>query len=170
APASPPPPAAGTEAFGYAVRVDPPDEGVGPTLTDRSGVPAPAADIAAAASAAALARTREKRKARRRRGAAATDRGYRDEYMTLDDDPEPPPQDEPPTTQASSSGAGPLGRSGGFTGTTPKTTSKTSSTSTSTSTADAAGLTTLPGDGFGDGPRSPMLPRTWEEDPPENSR
>ena len=30
--------------------------------------------------------------------------------------------------------------------------------------ADAAGLTTLPGNDFGDGPAEPMLPNTWRED------
>jgi len=86
--------------------------------------------------------------ARRRRGAAATQRGYRDEYMTLDDTPDgnsaaPPPR--PVTIAASGNGAGTLGLSG------------------ATAEPDAAaGLATLASDGYGNGPTEPMLPADWK--------
>lgn len=159
APAGAPAPApAAAQAVMYAVGGDFPDGGVGPTLNEGAGVKAPAADIAAAASVASLASAREKRKARRQRGAEAKDRGYRDEYMTLDgpsdEDPVVPPSEpEPVRTQSSERGAGTFG----FSGTAPKQ-----------RLADAAGLTTLSDDAFGSGPSEPMLPGTWgEEDAPE---
>ncbi len=148
------PVAAGSEGFGYAVRGDHPGEGFGPTLDEGTTVKAPASDMAAAASAAALASAGEKRKARRRRGAEVKDRGYRDEYMTLDDGPAAPSEESVRggTTQASSQGAGTLGFSG---------------TAAKGHAVAAAGLTTLPGDAFSDGPTEPMLPSTWEEDASE---
>ena len=148
-------PASGTAAqtFGYAVRGDTPEGPVSPTLTDRSGLKTPAADMAAAASAAALASAREKRKARRRRGADAKDRGYRDEYMTLDGPAAPPQSPQSAGPRASDRGAGVQG----FSGTAPKD-----------EVADAAGLQSLAGSSFGDGPAEPMLPGSWgEEGPPE---
>ena len=149
------PVAAGAEGFGYAVRGDSPDGGVGPTLNEGTGARAPAAELAAAAALAAPASARERRKARRSRGAEVKDRGYRDEYMTLDDGPAAPPEAPVrPTTRASAQGAGAMGVSGGFAG--------TADTGT-----HAAGLTTLPGAAFGDGPSEPMLPSTWEEDAPD---
>jgi PPE-repeat protein len=126
--------------------------------------------MAASSSAAALAATQARRKARRRRGAEIKDRGFRDEYMTMDDGPVAPPQEETPrarpsTAQSSQQGAGTLGASG-FSG-----------TQTKTGAADAAGMTSLEGDSFGNGPTSPMLPNTWTADddggegaPPESRR
>jgi PPE-repeat protein len=69
--------------------------------------------------------------------------------MDMDDDLDagPSPVEEPRVT-ASTKGAGPMG----FSGTAAK------------GTAEATGLTTLPGDSFGGGPTSPMLPGTWDPD------
>jgi hypothetical protein len=71
-------------------------------------------------------------------------RGY--EYMDL----EPEPDDlTTAAAVASGQGAGPLG----FAGTAAK------------ETAQAAGLTTLAGDAFGNGPTTPMTPGTRANDP-----
>jgi PPE-repeat protein len=73
--------------------------------------------------------------------------------MNVDVDPDWEATREPvAATAASDRGAGALG----FAGTAAKETSGT--------IADATGLTTLPGDEFGGGPRMPMLPRTWGPD------
>jgi PPE-repeat protein len=137
--------AAPAPAVPYAVHGGDPGEGFTPTLRDKTSAKAPAADIPAAAGAAAAASAREKRRARRKRGAIARD--YGDEFMDLDADVDtgPPPVDEPHVT-ASTKGAGPMG----FSGTTTK------------GAGEAAGLTTLAGDSFGGGPKSPMLPGTWD--------
>jgi PPE-repeat protein len=154
---------AAAEMVGYAVRGDDPGEGFWPTLTDRSTASAPASNIAAAAATGALASSRAKSRARRRRGAGVKDRGYRDEYMTMDDGPSTPPEDvtpapkPQPSAQASTTGAGKLGAAGGFTGTEVKE-----------DAVEAAGLTTLDEDSFGNGPTMPMLPNSWGEgEPPE---
>jgi PPE-repeat protein len=143
APAAPAP----APAVPYAVPGGDPGEGFTPTLRDKTSAKAPAADVPAAAAAAAAASAREKRRARRKRGAIARD--YGDEYMDMDDviDTGPPPAEEPRVT-ASTKGAGRMG----FSGTTTK------------GTTEAAGLTTLAGDSFGGGPKSPMLPGTWDSD------
>ena len=79
-------------------------------------------------------------------------RGY--EFIDLDPDAESEvdPSVDPATPAASSiasdQGAGRLG----FVGTAGK------------EIAEAAGLTTLAGDEFGNAPSLPMLPRTWEAD------
>ena len=66
------------------------------------------------------------------------------------------PADEEPvaSTAASDRGAGKLG----FAGAAAKETAP-----------EAAGLTTLPGDEFGGGPRMPMLPGTWDPDDTEET-
>jgi PPE-repeat protein len=70
--------------------------------------------------------------------------------MNVDVDPEWGGTQEPvETTAISDRGAGALG----FAGTAP-----------TKATADATGLTTLPGDEFGGGPRMPMLPGSWGPD------
>ncbi|MGV0836212.1 PPE domain-containing protein [Mycolicibacterium thermoresistibile] len=150
-------PAAGAAAAAgpvipYAVRGDHPGEGFTPTLRDKTAAKAPAADIPAAAAAAVGASARERRRARRKRGAAVKDRGYRDEFMDMNIGVPPEPPEEPQVA-ASTRGAGPMG----FTGTATK------------GGKEAAGLTTLAGDTFGNGPVSPMLPGTWQSatDPPE---
>ena len=138
--------AAPATAVPYAVYGGHPWEGFTPTLRDKTLAKAPAADIPAVAAAAAAASARERRRARRKRGAIARD--YGDEYMDLEAaSPEPPPVEEPRVT-ASAKGAGPMG----FSGTADK------------GTAEAAGLTTLAGDSFGGGPKTPMLPGTWDSD------
>jgi PPE-repeat protein len=158
------PASAAAPAVPYAVQGMDPDPDAGPTLTEGDKASAPASDIAAVSSAAALAATQARRKARRRRGAEIKDRGYRDEYMTMDDGPVTPPQEQKPatrpaTTQSSQQGAGTLGASG------------LSGTTTKTGVVDAAGMTSLDGDSFGNGPTAPMLPNTWTagEDPGEET-
>lgn len=147
APSTAAPAAAPAQPVFYAVPASDPGEGFTPTLREGTSAKAPAADIPAAAALAAAAAAREKRKARRR--ARSRERGYRDEYMDLDSgtDAAPPPQQET-RVSASNRGAGPMG----FSGTTTK------------SDTTAAGLTRLPGDTFGGGPVSPMLPTTWDTD------
>ncbi|MDV3125012.1 PPE family protein [Mycobacterium sp. 21AC1] len=137
----------GAEGFGYAVRGDGPGFGFGPSMRSSAVDVAHASNSAAAAvGAAALSSSRQKSKSRKRRGAGATDRGYRYEFMTMDDGPTPPTPDEPTATTASSTGAGDLG----FPGTTAKPT-----------VAEAAGLTTLTDDAFGNHPTMPMMPGSW---------
>jgi PPE-repeat protein len=75
---------------------------------------------------------------------------HADEFadMNVEVDPDWDAQaDRPPvaSTVASDRGAGPLG----FAGTVAK------------GSEQAAGLATLSGNGFGDGPRMPMVPGTW---------
>ena len=124
-----------------------PDDGPGPTLIDREETKAPASYIPAAAAVGAVGR--DKARARRRRRAEMRD--HADEFadMNVEVDPEWGAQaDREPvaSTVASDRGAGPLG----FAGTVDKDTA-----------AQAAGLATLSGNGFGDGPTMPMVPGTW---------
>ncbi|MFV0495832.1 PPE family protein [Mycobacterium sp.] len=144
--------AAGAPAFPYLVAGPGPGPVFGPNLTNRASASAPASTIPAAAAAAAAG---SKAKTRRRRRAGITEKGHRDEYMTLDDTPaaaDTPWGEQPPetlgTAAASNAGAGPLG----FTG-----------TATKTRAGEAAGLTTLAGDQFGNGPEAPMMPTTWQD-------
>ncbi|ORV55535.1 hypothetical protein AWC03_17510 [Mycobacterium europaeum] len=104
---------------------------------------APEPDCATAAAVAA-ASAREQRRARRRRRAAIEDhyRGY--EFVDL----EPDPPEAAVSSVASDRGAGQLG----FAGT------------ASRAAADASGLATLAGDGFGGGPSLPMVPGNWAPD------
>ncbi len=101
--------------------------------TSRGASKAPEAAAAATAAAA-------KRPTRRRRRATQGD--HYDEFadMNVDVDPE-----WGASTESSDRGAGPLG----FSGTGSK------------SGEQATGLATLSDDGFGSGPRMPMLPNTW---------
>ncbi|RER06390.1 hypothetical protein DSJ48_04520, partial [Mycobacterium tuberculosis] len=104
------------------------------------------------AAAAAAAAVRDQARARRRR--RVTRRGYGDEFMdmNIDVDPDwgPPPGEDPVTsTVASDRGAGHLGFAG---------------TARREAVADAAGMTTLAGDDFGDGPTTPMVPGSWDPD------
>ncbi|MEE6139132.1 PPE family protein [Mycobacterium sp. 050128] len=107
----------------------------------------PAPDDADAPAAAAAASAKQRLKARRRRGGTAKDKAYRYEYMDLEDTPAAP--DDEPVTTAGESGAGPLGFVGA---------------ATKSGADDAAGLTTLNGDGLNDGPSVPMLPSSWDKD------
>jgi PPE-repeat protein len=106
-----------------------------------------APDDADAPAAAAKASAKEKLKARRRRAQDAKDKAYRYEFMDLDDAPAGP--DDEPATSAGESGAGPLGFAGA---------------ATKSGVGQAAGLTTLAGDGLSDGPAVPMLPSSWGKD------
>ncbi|MFN8067778.1 MAG: PPE domain-containing protein [Mycolicibacterium insubricum] len=160
APAAPVAPAA---MIAYAVKMDP-EEGVGPTLTDRTGAKAPAATIPASGAAAALAAAAAaKRRARRARGASIKDRGRKYEYADLDADEAPTAGETPEpvgatarTASASGVGASTLGAAGLFTG-------------TAVADTDAIGLTALPEDELGAGPRMPLLPGGWGHTPPENT-
>jgi PPE-repeat protein len=161
APAPPPPPApAPAAAFFPPFLVGPPGMGTGSGMSARASSSAkrkaPEPDSAAAAAAAAA---REAARARRRRRSRSRERGHGDEYMDMnvDVDPDWEATREPvAATAASERGAGALG----FAGTATKKGSQTS--------ADATGLTTLPGDEFGGGPRMPMLPGTWGPDAEDN--
>lgn len=143
APATPPPPVTGGEAVTFPYLVGGPGIGTGAGLGSGAQRKAPEPDRAAAAASAA-ASAAERQRARRRRRAAMKDhyRGY--EFMDLEPDAAPEP--DPASPVASDRGAGSLG----FAGTTPAQTS------------EAAGLATLAGDEFGNGPSMPMLPSSWD--------
>src|SRR5271156_4900254 len=139
--------------FGYVVGGIGPDDGPGPTLIDRDETKAPASAIPAAAAVGAVGR--DKARARRRRRAELRD--HADEFadMNVEVDPDwgAPANGEPvASTVASDRGAGSLG----FAGTVDKQ-----------SVAEAAGLATLSGNGFGGGPSMPMVPGTWGPEAPE---
>jgi PPE-repeat protein len=85
----------------------------------------------AGAEGAAAASAGERARRRRRQGATVNDRAHRYEYMDV---------------EASGVGAGPLGFAGA---------------AARSGIAEAAGLTTLAGDGLSDGPALPMLPSSW---------
>ncbi|MGE2814094.1 PPE family protein [Mycobacterium heidelbergense] len=141
-PAPPAPAASGAAPSVPPYAVAPPGVGFGSDMSARAAASAkkkaPEPDSAAAFSAAAVreaARTRRRQRARQR--------GYGAEFMDMNVDVDPE-WDEPATT-ASERGAG----NQGFAGTARK------------KAAAPAGLTTLAGDEFGDGPSMPMIPRTW---------
>ena len=141
-------PAPATGGFAYMVGGSgDPGADFWPTLTGRGGIKAPAATVPAAAAAVPI---RAQAQARRRRRAAMHD--YGDEYLDMDSDIGVPadPDKQLASAVASGVGAGTLG----FAGTSPRET-----------VAEAAGLTMLGGDEFGGGPRMPMLPGTWDQDP-----
>jgi PPE-repeat protein len=137
-----------TGGFAYMVGGFGPDAGPGPTLTDRKGAKAPGRYIPAAAAVGAV--TREKARARRRRRGEM--RAYADEFADLESDIGPGNEPEEASVLASDSGAGSLG----FVGTVRKDTG-----------AEAAGLATLSGNGFGGGPSMPMVPGTWGPEAPQ---
>jgi hypothetical protein len=145
-PSSSPAPSAGVPTTmappAYAAYVghdEDPGVGSGPTLNEGSKTMAPAPAISAASPASA----RDKRRTRRRRGAVAAD--HSNEYMDLDSEASSPGTEEPRVTP-SSARAGAMGFSGVAT----------------KGATQAAGLSTLAGNGFGGGPTSPMLPGTWD--------
>ena len=145
-----PAPAAG---FAYMVGGMDPGGGPGPTLIDRDENKAPAGSIAAAAAVGAASRA--KSPTRRRRKTEIHD--HADEYadMNVDVAPDWGAQDDRELVTAavaSGNGSGSLG----FTGTVNKDVS-----------AEASGLTTLSSNGFGNGPRMPMVPGTWDPEPSE---
>jgi PPE-repeat protein len=142
-----------TAGFGYMVGGIGPDDGPGPTLIDREGTKAPASFIPAAAAVSAVGR--DKTRTRRRRRAEMHD--HADEFadMNVEVNPDWSSQADRELVSASVAsdrGAGPLG----FAGTVGKDT-----------TAEAAGLATLNGNGFGGGPTMPMVPGTWGPEAPE---
>ncbi|MGC2677918.1 MAG: PPE family protein, partial [Mycobacterium sp.] len=139
--------------FGYMVGGIDPDDGPGPTLIDRDASKAPASAIPAASAVGAVGR--DKGRARRRRRGELHD--HADEFadMNVEVDPQWGARaDREPlvSTVASDRGAGELG----FAGTVDKD-----------AAAAAAGLATLSGDGFGDGPKMPMVPGTWSPEAPQ---
>ncbi|OBK32294.1 hypothetical protein A5658_16430 [Mycobacterium sp. 1245111.1] len=143
------PTAAPAPAFAYMVGGMDPDDGPGPTLIDRDETKAPAGSIAAAAAVAAASPA--KSRARRRRRAMQHD--HYDEFadMDVDVDPDWGTQDDRELVSAavaSGSGSGSLG----FAGTVGKD-----------GAAEASGLARLSSNEFGDGPRMPMVPGTWEQ-------
>jgi PPE-repeat protein len=140
-------PAAG--GFAYVVGGIGPDDGPGPTLIDRKGAKAPGRYIPAAVAVGAVGR--EKARARRRRRAEMRD--YADEFADMNIDVDPDwGEPEEASVLASDAGAGSLG----FVGTVHKD-----------AAAQAAGLATLSGNGFGGGPSMPMVPATWGPETPE---
>jgi PPE-repeat protein len=141
----------GAAGFGYVVGGIGPDAEGGPTLHDREEAKTPGSVVPAAAAAARVP-SREEARARRRR--RAKQRGHGDALMNVDVDPDWGPSQQEPVAAAAASdtGAGPLG----FTGTVRKE-----------SVAEVAGLTTLASDEFGEGPWIPMVPGSWEHEPPD---
>ncbi|QLL05048.1 PPE family protein [Mycobacterium vicinigordonae] len=143
------PPPSGFQGFAYLVGGAGPGPTMGPPLRTRASASAPASGITAASAASAAASARAK--ARRRRRGDVKNRGYRDEYLTLDDTPDWTPDEQLDNDVAGSdAGAGPLG----FTGTAMRSRVR-----------EAAGLTTLAGDSFTDAPTVPMMPGSWGGDP-----
>ncbi|WP_204806589.1 PPE family protein [Mycobacterium riyadhense] len=152
APATAPSPATGVPP--YLVGGGP-GIGFGSGLSTRARTQEPASDSAAAAAAAQASARREAR-ARRRRRSGAKQQGHRDEFadMELDFDLPIPPAEEQRGAWASDAGAGRLGFAG---------------TARSQMLVEAVGLATLGGDGLDDGPRIPMVPRTWESNTDKES-
>ena len=136
----------------YAVVGRDPDGGLSPTVRDSTGAKAPSATIPAAASGIA-ASAAERRRRRRRQKEDIKGRGYADAVMDYEDEPEVDPPAPEPGVSASARGAGPMGFSG----------------TVSSGTEQAGGLTTLAGDSFGGGPKSPMLPGSWDPDTPTDA-
>jgi PPE-repeat protein len=138
-------PAPAGVGFAYLVTGFGPDSGAGPTLTDRDGTKAPAANVPAVASARAF--SQGKNRARRRRRSEMRD--HADEFADMNIDVEPDwdaNRERAAAATVSQSGAGTLGFAG---------------TARAERRAAAAGLTTLAGDDFDDHPRMPMVPGSW---------
>jgi PPE-repeat protein len=134
-------------SFAYAVGGMGPDPGPGPTLRDHKGAKAPARSISTAATVGAV--SRETARARRRRRAQLRDTADEFADMNVDVDPDwSAPAGEEASVAASDRGAGRMG----FVGTVRKE-----------AAAEAAGLATLDGNGFGGGPSMPMVPATWDQ-------
>jgi PPE-repeat protein len=142
APPAPPAPVAAGAGFTPPYVVGPPGSGTGSGINAGAGAGArrktPQPDAAAAAAAAA---TREPARARRRRMAKL--RGNGDEFMDVEVEP------DRSASIASENGAGPFGFSG---------------TARNHSVERAAGLTTLGGGDFSEGPTMPMVPGSWKSD------
>jgi PPE-repeat protein len=151
-----PPPPGGMEGAPFPYLVG------GPTVGGNTGMSSSAQRKAsepdpAAAAAPAAASAPERQRARRRRRAAMKDRYREHEFMDVEPDAGPAPDLPQPAMSgaasvASDRGAGPLG----FAGTARQ------------DVTEAAGLTTLAGNEFGNGPSVPMLPGSWETEQPRN--
>jgi len=141
---TPAPPGIGGPPFPYLVGGPRMGEGMGLSSSAQRKAWEPDSSAAAAGAAASAG---ERQRARRRRRASMQDhyRGY--EFMDLDPEPDAPAMSGAEST-ASGRGAGPLG----FAGTAVK------------ERTEVAGLTTLAGDEYGNGPSMPMLPGTWDRD------
>jgi PPE-repeat protein len=147
-------PAAGGAGFVPPYAVGPPGIGFGSrmntTVSSSAKRKAPEPDTAAAP---AVATARKQKQARRRM--REKQRAYGDEFMDMDIEVHPdwgaPTGGE---SRASENRAGPLG----FAGTVHNEVIE-----------HAAGLATLNGDGFGGGPRMPMVPGSWGTVGPEGS-
>lgn len=141
-PSAPPTAPAGQALLPYAIGGGP-GVGFGPVHRGNTSASvrakAPEPDSAAVAAATAA-----RRKARKRRQQGEPQRGYADEFADMTPDSATGPE-------VSEQGAGPLG----FTGTVRK------------EGVRPAGLITLAGDPFGSGPTLPMIPTTWDAEPPE---
>jgi PPE-repeat protein len=147
---APPAAAPAAPSFAYLIGAVNPGDGPGPTLIDRDGAKAPAADTPVVV--AGRASSRDKTRTRRRRRAEMRDHGDEFADMNIDVDPDwGAPKEPVAATTVSDSDAGALG----FAGTARKG-----------SFAEAAGLTTLAGDEFGGGPRMPMVPGGWNGEHP----
>jgi PPE-repeat protein len=133
-PPSPPPPITGAEGFGYSYLVG----GFRVESESRTSASAGAEKKAPEPyiGAAAAAATPEQTRRHRRRREGLTDPRHRYEYLH-------------PGSEVTASDQG--ARTMGFAGTAGKT-----------GAGQTAGLTTLSGDSFGDGPAMPMLPSSWE--------
>ncbi|MDP7705009.1 PPE family protein [Mycobacterium sp. TY815] len=132
-----------TGTFAYLIAGPGPGSDFDPVLREKAVASAPAAAVPAASSAAALSRSATK--ARRRRRSDLKERGYRDEYLTLDDIPDVPTEHERSVT-ASNTAAGTVG----FADAAIKVNAR-----------DATGLAVVAGDSYGSGPSVPMTPGTW---------
>ncbi|QLL07651.1 PPE family protein [Mycobacterium vicinigordonae] len=145
-----PAPATIATATPYAVAGLDPEQGVGPTVTDRRSAKSPASDLAVIASAPAVSNAAQRRKARRHRGADVQDRGY--VYEFLDDETSGSSEPGPTQNAVTPSGSGNTAQFG-FTGTHHEI-----------SATEAAGMTELARGAFGHGPTQPLLPATWADD------
>jgi PPE-repeat protein len=142
---SPPPPPAGPPAFPYVVGSV--GAGLGSSISTSADAGAKKKAPASETAATAAAPTREQARARRRRRAKL--RGHDHQFMEMDVQVEPDwaERELVGSTLASGQGAGTMGFTGAARGST---------------VIEAAGLTTLSGDGFGCGPKLPLVPGTWE--------
>jgi PPE-repeat protein len=151
APAAPPPPTAPAPPAAGPGFTPPYVVGgptIGPGMSTRAKAQEPTSRGASKApeAAAAVAASAAKKPTRYRRRATHTDRADEFADMNIGVDP-----NWAASTEASEHGAGPLG----FSGTVSKNGER------------ATGLATLRSNGFGNGPRMPMVPGTWDPEASE---
>ncbi|OIN81581.1 PPE family protein [Mycobacterium malmoense] len=132
----------------YAVGLSGLSAGGGASGRARRKSEEPAPDDAAAPSAAA-ASCRQRKRTRRRRG-AMTDRAHRYEFMHGDENLDLGLDAEDRHAAASDRGAGPIGFA---------------MAAATSGLTEAAGLKTMTGDGWSDGPVLPMVPSGWGDSP-----